>query len=413
MSANVRGDPDRLEAYTDDALAALAPARDAVEDYADAAATFNTAGPNDLGSSLDDLAPSLRAELDLLEALDAAPAAFAFALRHLDELSVSDGWAWAHVGDLEWFEALTRARLDLPGASDQDVVDAARRSLDLSWEWPWSNGFASWGQDRLTSPPWWATSSIGAATDSIKVVDEKLLQRVSGYQRGSTWVASYPRWRGGTAELMNRVVTARTFSRIAPWARRVGWLGPPLAGLGQFLEDWEDPSLTTGDRIARTGAATVLDGGVGLAGASIGGALGAAAGTFLIPIPGVGTAIGGVVGAVAGGFIGAEMGQNIRQNVAGVIDWSGDRIDTLLEWGGDAAGWTGDRLGDGWDWSNDRLSDGAGWAGDRLSDAVETGGAVAEWGGDRLADGTDWLDDRADDVGGALSSAAGWLGSRL
>ena len=413
MSANVRGDPDRLEAYTEDALAALEPARDAVEDYADAAAAFNAAGPNDLGSSLEDLGPSLRAELELLQALNAAPAAFAFALRHLDELSVSDGWAWMHVGDLEWFEALTGARLELPGASVQDVVAAAHRGLDPSWEWPWSNGFGNWGQDRLTSPPWWATSSIGAATDAIKVVDEKLLQRVSAHWRGSTWVTSYPRWRAGSAPLMNRITTARTFSRLAPWARRVGWLGPPLAGLGQLLDDWGDPSLTAGDRVARTGAAAMLDGGLGLAGASAGGALGAAIGTFAIPIPGVGTAVGGVAGAVVGGFIGAEIGQTIRQNLTGLIDWSGDRIDTSLEWSGDAAGWTGDRLHDGWHWTGNRLGEGGEWVEDRFGEVVGVGGTVVEWGGDRLDDGADWLGDRADDAGGVLNGAAGWLRDRL
>lgn len=404
MSANIRGEPERLEAYTENTHASLPPAREAVQAYAATVAAFNAAGPNGLGSSVDDLGPSLQAELDLLEALDAAPAAFAFALRHLDALAPSeDPWAWMVVGDLEWFEALVIARLELPHAGDDQVVDAALVGLDASWTWPWSKGFANWAEDRVTSPPWWATSSLGATTDSLNALDRSLLQRVSGYQRGATWVEAYPRWRAGSAQLMNRIVSARRFSRIAPWVRRVGWLGPPLAGVGQLLEDWGDPTLTTGDHIARTGAAVALDGGIGLAGAS----LGAAAGTLVLP--GIGT----VVGAVAGGLIGAEVGQNIRQNLDGIIDWGGGRIDTLLEWGGDGAGWAGDRLQDGWDWAGGHLSEGAGWVGDRLSDAGALGGSTVDWGAERLDDGAGWLGDRTDDAGDALGAAAGWLGDRL
>lgn len=47
----------------------------------------------------------------------------------------------------------------------------------------------------------------------------------------------------------------------------------------------------------------------------------------------MGAAVGGVVGALGGSWVGGEIGEMARENLGGVTDWSGDRIDEALEWG--------------------------------------------------------------------------------
>ncbi|MGH8905298.1 MAG: hypothetical protein ACRD0K_01975 [Egibacteraceae bacterium] len=120
-----------------------------------------------------------------------------------------------------------------------------------------------------------------------------------------------------------------------------------MPGIDQIVKDWNDPTLTTGDRLARAGAATVLDGGLGFAGGAAGVWAGAAAGAAIgsvFPGPGtvVGGVIGGIVGGVSGGIIGGEVGQNIRENVGGAVDWAGERIDDAIEFGEDVIGAIGD-----------------------------------------------------------------------
>lgn len=333
MSANVRGDPDRLEWYTAEMEFVIPPIRCAIDAYVKAVARFNAADPNDLGTELEDLGPSLHAELDVLEELDKAPAAFAFALRHLDDLSPSDKWEtwwrWVHVLDIAWFDALAQARLNMPHAREDEVVAAAKDLLDTSWEWPWQEkSMRSWLTDRTTSPSWWTGTVIGSATDTVVQVDKHLIERISGYYRKSgRWVDPYVRWQRGTAGAMNRISSARGWAKAAPWARRLGfWSAPFVAGANQLIVEHDDPTLTRGDRIARVGAAVVLDGGGSIAGALAGAAMGSAI------APGVGTVVGGAIG----GALGGEVGQMVRENFGGVIDWSGDQIDDAVEWGEEA-----------------------------------------------------------------------------
>lgn len=82
--AQVRGDPDRLEEYTEATRPTLERTREALDAYRRAIVAFNAAWPNDLGTTLSDRSPEIEATLVELHALDETPAAFGAALRELD-----------------------------------------------------------------------------------------------------------------------------------------------------------------------------------------------------------------------------------------------------------------------------------------------------------------------------------------
>lgn len=150
MGERVQGDPARLEGYSRATLDTIAPTLAGVEEYSVAVQAFNAAEPNDLGTYLIDHGGSLQDDLDALGDLDAKPAAFAFALRQLDQgdgffeslfriagaaLAALQGQEppaeppWLATSDMELFEALVEAKLGLPFASDQAVFDGAAREL--------------------------------------------------------------------------------------------------------------------------------------------------------------------------------------------------------------------------------------------------------------------------------------------
>lgn len=191
-----------------------------------------------------------------------------------------------------------------------------------------------------------AVDATGHATGAtVTIVDEvgKRTVRIDGYTRADgTQVRGHARWPQGTADRMRHLGSAtvwreamehpatRTIGRTAPWA---------FAGATQTIEDWEDPTLTRGDRIARTGSAVALEGGGavvgGLAGAKAGALIGAGVGSV---VPGVGTAVGGIVGGIVGalgvGYLGGQAGAYVHEHVADdLIDDLGDRVDV---WLGDA-----------------------------------------------------------------------------
>ncbi|MGH8905299.1 MAG: hypothetical protein ACRD0K_01980 [Egibacteraceae bacterium] len=223
--AKVTGEPERLEAYTADMALTIAPARAAIEEYAEAVQAFNAASPNDLGTRIEDVSPSLSAELNVIAELDQAPAAFAFALRNLDRL---DGWAGIRTGELEWFNALAKARLDLPYAADAEVLATAEGMLDNSWDCPWER---SWLEDRAQSWGWWTGGGLGSATGTVTEIDKRMITRVAGYFRQSgRWVDPYVRWHRSTAPAMRAVASAGAWSRIAPWAKRLGYAHHRRAG---------------------------------------------------------------------------------------------------------------------------------------------------------------------------------------
>lgn len=346
----VTGDPTSLEGYTADTALLVASMRDAVAGCQEAISRFNSAGPNHLGTTIPDLTPLIDADLDLLAQIDRAPAAFAFALRNLDTLSFeTDPWLRTHLTSEEWFDALSAAWLNDPLAPPDELVADARRLADTSVDLPWDQGWGPWASEKVSDPLWWSTTAIGGAATSVDEVYKRLAVPVRGYYRGSTYVAPHARWRPGLAPRLKPVLgPASTWRRLAPWARRIGIAGGVVPGIEQTARDWNDPTLTTGDRIARTGTTTLLEGGVGVAGGFAGAQAGATAGAFIgtLIFPGPGTAIGGVIGAVsggiAGGFLGSEVGELINDNVQGAVEVLGDGVDAGLELGGKAL----DTLGD-------------------------------------------------------------------
>jgi hypothetical protein len=124
--STISGDPQRLEGYTSETAGAVGRMRDAVADAADAIAALNAAWPKDLRSSVPDPTPAIAADLDRLTELNRAPAAFA--LRHLDTLSLAvDVGLPGRLTDGEWLEELATAWLADPYAPSDELVAAAGR----------------------------------------------------------------------------------------------------------------------------------------------------------------------------------------------------------------------------------------------------------------------------------------------
>lgn len=109
---------------------------------------------------------------------------------------------------------------------------------------------------------------------------------------------------------------------IVPWLREayglksagkvLGPLGTALtgvfAGVDRWNQDASDPSVSTTERVVRTG----VDAGANVAGAWGGAVAGAEAGAAIGSIfPGPGTVIGGVVGGLAGGILGGGVANSI------------------------------------------------------------------------------------------------------
>jgi hypothetical protein len=337
--SRVFGDPERLEAYTAEVTPTVGEARGSVEDYRTTVLAFNAAGPNDLGTSLVDLAQVVLPDLDHLHELDQAPAAFGFALRHVDQLRDGLGNR-IQLTDLERFEALAAARMNDPDGAPDAVVAAASDSLEVGIRWPWDDE-GSWAADP-TSAQWWTTTALGVGRTTIKETWERLGVDVRRHYRGTTRIDVHGRWRPGYADQLNRTIgRATSWQRAYRYTRPLGRVLPFLPGVDQAMEDRHDPSLTTGQRIARTGSRTALEGGLGAAGAWGGAAGGAVVGaTIGSAVPVVGTAIGGaagaIVGGIGGGVIGTEVGSTINDNVQGAVQTLGDGIDGAIDLGSQA-----------------------------------------------------------------------------
>lgn len=122
----VRGDPERLEAYSERTVARVAASRGPLADYEQALLAYNAAD-NDLGHGLGNRAPQAGGVLDRLRELDQQLAAFAWALRQLDSGFGLD--SVVETGFVDLFEALAAARLQHPYAVDEVVVDQALAAL--------------------------------------------------------------------------------------------------------------------------------------------------------------------------------------------------------------------------------------------------------------------------------------------
>jgi uncharacterized protein YukE len=111
---------------------------------------------------------------------------------------------------------------------------------------------------------------------------------------------------------------ATTTGAVARWAQRLPAVGVALAGVTQTMEDNRNARLTTTQRVGRTSAAVLFEGGgavVGAeAGATAGATAGAAVGAFFGGVGAVpGAVVGGAVGAVGGAFLGSSAGHAAKE----------------------------------------------------------------------------------------------------
>jgi len=341
--SRISGDPDRLAAYTAATLPQVNALRVLVGEYADAVAACNAA-PDDLGSTVPDRSGAIDAALDDLHDLDRLPGAFGEALRVVDRFATAlpAGLDWLGIAGTreERLLALTEARLQDPFAGEAQLFAAAEDRLRHGVVWPWRDGVLPWLAEGPTSSAWWTGTIVGLGTSVVDGAAKPTRQRgllvpVRGHPSRGGWIDAHHRWRPGYARVMNRFASANTAARWGPRIGRAGNVaGVVLAGAGQAMEDADDASLTTGDRVARVGMTTATEGVVGAAGAYVGAAVGQA----LIPIPVVGAVIGGAVG----GWIGGEVGGAANDNLAGATETLGNTIDDALDLGGDVLDSMGD-----------------------------------------------------------------------
>lgn len=334
MSDRVEGDPAALEAASEELEATRPGVREALEGYREALAAFRAAEPNDVGGpQLADLSWELEECEDEGARRDAVPRAFAQGLREADRFA-------AEAGNAVW----------------------------------------DWASDRLTDP-WFVFGNLGlgfgfgtpaavakwATMPNLEFTATGFeLERVGPLRK---WADTRLRGVLGEADVWHR------------WGPRLKWaggaLGVGLSGVSQVLEDWGDPTLTGGDRVARTGGAMATEGLAGVGAAAAGAKIGAAAGVFGGPL---GMAAGAVIGGVAFGIAGSELGDAAFERLEqwGVWDTAGYWADATGAAVGDWADAKGAAVGD--------LAGGAAEVGADLADgALEGGGELLESAGEALA----------------------------
>ena len=216
---------------------------------------------------------------------------------------------------------------DLPPDRSWDVEEASghlralRRGLELFAE----GASAVDAQPRSPAERAVLAADVGleGSDAAATVIDHRIRSTAVG---GLAW--GRETGMGGQRAKVSSVTASRLVGGVA---RVSGPAGIALAGAGQAARDANDPELTDGVRIARAGAATVADGGLGAVGAAGGAKLGAAAGTLIAP--GVGTVAGLILGGVVGGIAGGAAGGRLRTTLDPAVNRAGHRVDRTL------AGW--------------------------------------------------------------------------
>jgi uncharacterized protein YoxC len=169
VTERVRGNPERLEEYTEETRRTLGPLRLAIDEYAEAVRAFNHAS-NDLGASLADDSGHYHATVHRLERVDGGPAAFAWALRRLDRfVSGAPAGAVLSTTEVDLFHRLIDARLASPSGSDDMVwaqaLDAATETAEGVAAALGRIVDAAQAPDALDS---WAISSLRAAVETLR-----------------------------------------------------------------------------------------------------------------------------------------------------------------------------------------------------------------------------------------------------
>ena len=185
--------------------------------------------------------------------------------------------------------------------------------------------------------PWSAylsTAGENIATDKRNVY-EPFVGGIEGYERGLEYAIennsqayrrggnSLLRWTiagKGTALGMTRAQAVARAANIARWTRFAPAVGATIDGVAQTMEDANNTSLTTGNRVARTTATVAIDGAGAWAGAVAGASVGAEVGALVgVWFGGVGAApgaaIGSAIGGAAGAFGGSTLGHHLKEEL--------------------------------------------------------------------------------------------------
>ena len=141
--------------------------------------------------------------------------------------------------------------------------------------------------------------------------------------RPSQWMAQ-PQSRGAR----------RTWLTRGKWAARGGGVvSGGFSAYDQWQRDSADPSLDTGEKVARSTVRGGFTAAGAIGGAKVGAATGAAIGSIL-PGPGtaIGAAAGGIIGAAVGAGVGDAVGSAINDYGGKVLDSVGDGVKKLKFW---------------------------------------------------------------------------------
>jgi len=176
---------------------------------------------------------------------------------------------------------------------------------------------------NLSDPAKRRNRALGLGVGSAKAYS----QFRSKYARGGYWAPGGQNslnghWERRWNRLWSTAPTATKWAGRAQWLGRGGaGLGFATAGLSQWQKDAANPSLSTGERVGRSGGAAAYDGGASWAGGAAGAWGGMQAGAALGGLAGpVGFAVGGAIGGLVGGIAGSGLATGFADHFTGLKD---------------------------------------------------------------------------------------------
>lgn len=264
---------------------------------------MDTAQGEDFATLLTDRRATLEGSTERLAATVAQIDTF---WRGLDAESFRMEWEGLRNGQITTtLELFTRFFEELRSHCEQQ--DSASQAND-------SDGGFDWGEVfRGGEVPGWGSLLPGSWQDAVSLGVGGIIDGLGGAYAGLSSYLTNPRTWATMAILGGDDVAnaARAAGQSAgTWSRALGVVGGVVSGGFAAWDRWDsdasDPSLSTGERVARAAVDGVATG----AGAGLGGWGGAAAGMAIgtAIFPGVGTVIGGAIGGIVGGGLGSTVG---------------------------------------------------------------------------------------------------------
>lgn len=206
---------------------------------------------------------------------------------------------------------------------------------------PWHSGYNS-GESITVVGGWASGIAFGTSEWTSRYASQNWMKTLPGYWiREPRYVSPYTRSTpsGGTTRVSGYVrrgawadpqVVPDTATR-GQWASRAKTFGRfgtaaafATAGVGQYFDDLDDPTLNGSERAGRIGMQTATVGTASALGGWGGAVGGAAIGTAICP--GVGTVVGGVIGGIAGGALSGGIVDKFND---AAVDWAGDVVDSI------------------------------------------------------------------------------------